>query len=217
MPKRLFARTATTVGVLSVAAVLVLAGASVAYSQTDSDAINGCVEKTTGALRVLSDTSPKVCSSNETMLTWNQQGPVGPTGPKGDQGPQGVPGPKGDQGPQGNPGPKGDQGPQGIPGPQGVPGLSGLQIVTSDSAASSANYQVHTATCPAGKKAISGGAFPILDTGVSGIVNLVAIHVSRPFTLSNSMDSWNIHAVETSPDNITTWHLHVYATKAHIA
>jgi hypothetical protein len=205
MPKRLFARTATTVGVLSVAAVLVLAGASVAYSQTDSDAINGCVEKTTGALRVLSDTSPKVCSSNETMLTWNQQGPVGPTGPKGDQGPQGVPGPKG------------DQGPQGIPGPQGVPGLSGLQVVTSDSAASSANYQVHTATCPAGKKAISGGAFPILDTGVSGIVNLVAIHVSRPFTLSNSMDSWNIHAVETSPDNITTWHLHVYAMCAFVA
>jgi hypothetical protein len=207
MSNRLFARTATTVGVLGVAAVLVLGVASAAQSETEAAAVNGCVNKTTGAIRILLDTDPKVCSSQETLLTWNVEGPQGPPGPAG---PPGAAGPKGDQG---VPGPQGAQGPQGVPGPQGIPGVSGFQVVTSNSAPSAANLQVHTATCPAGKKAISGGAFPILDTGLSGTVDLVAIHVSRPFSMpfGNPNDSWNIHAIETAPENFTTWHLQVYA------
>jgi hypothetical protein len=91
--------------------------------------------------------------------------------------------------------------------------VSGFQVVTSNGPSSASNTQVHSATCPPGKKAISGGAFPILDTGLSGTVDRVAIHVSRPFTFpfGNPDDSWNIHAIETAPDNVTTWHLRVYA------
>jgi hypothetical protein len=157
MTNRLFARTATTVGVLGVAAVLVLGVAGAAHSETDAAAVNGCVNKTTGALRILLDTDPKICNSQETLLTWNVEGPQGPAGPKGNQGAQGVPGPQGTPGPQGVAGPKGDQGtkgdqgPQGLPGPQGAPGVSGFQVVTSNGPSSASNTQVHSATCPPGK------------------------------------------------------------------
>jgi len=66
-----------------------------------------------------------------------------------------VQGPKGDQGPQGPQGPKGDQGIQGI---QGVPGLSGLEMVLGAQSANNTNAQkTATATCPAGKRPLSGG------------------------------------------------------------
>jgi len=83
--------------------------------------------------------------------------------------------------------------------------------------ASTGNLQVGTATCPAGKKAVSGGAFPIFDGGLSGTVDLVAIHVSRPFTFTNPNDSWNVHLIESSPDNVTTWHVITYAVCVTVA
>ncbi len=61
------------------------------------------------------------CSSNDSLLTWNIQGPQGDTGPQGVQGPGGPDGP---MGPQGSRGPDGPTGPQGI---QGATGLQGEQ------------------------------------------------------------------------------------------
>jgi len=73
------------------------------------------------------------------------------------------------------------------------------------------DYKVQAATCPAGKKAVGGGGFPAFGSvGISGVVDLVAIHASIPFTVASANDSWLVHAVETSPDNLTTWHLSAY-------
>jgi hypothetical protein len=53
--------------------------------------VNGCVNKKTGALRVVKP--GKNCSKREQRLTWNQQGPPGSQGVQGVQGVQGAPGP----------------------------------------------------------------------------------------------------------------------------
>src|SRR5439155_24170002 len=75
--------------------------------------INACVNNSSGTIHVVG--SNDTCSStNEVLLSWNQQGPQGATGAKGEPGPQGA---KGDSGPQG---PQGLQGPQGPTGPQGA-------------------------------------------------------------------------------------------------
>ncbi len=83
--------------VLSIAVATVLGAAAPAISA--SDVINACVGKT-GALRVIS--ARKSCSSNETPLSWNIQGP---------QGEQGLVGPAGAMGPAGPQGPEGPSGP----------------------------------------------------------------------------------------------------------
>jgi len=71
--------------------------------------------------------------------------------------------PAGPQGPQGEPG---SQGPQG---PQGGPGISGFQIVDGPTVSvDPGRTSQSTVTCPAGKKAISGG----YETGSSANVTL---------------------------------------------
>jgi len=62
-------------------------------------------------LRVIDSTQS--CKKDETLLLWNQIGPIGPIGPMGPQGPQGVPGPPGTPGAPGSPGAAGPAGPAG--------------------------------------------------------------------------------------------------------
>jgi hypothetical protein len=52
--------------------------------------------------------------------------------------------------------PKGETGAPGAPGAAGPPGLSGLQIVSGTGVTGTGSH-TDTATCPTGKKAISGG------------------------------------------------------------
>jgi hypothetical protein len=66
------------------------------------------------------------CPRGQTVVSWNQTGTVGGTGPQGVPGPQGGIGGTGLQGVPGLPGGTGLQGPQG---PQGGTGLQGLQGV----------------------------------------------------------------------------------------
>ena len=124
--------------VIGSAVTAVLVGGA-AYA-SGSQVIQACVLPS-GQLRVLTSGS---CQSNETPLSWNQQGvqgpagaqgPAGPQGGPGPQGPQGVPGSQGATGPQGAQGTKGDtgatgatgaQGPQGDTGPQGPAGTPGI-------------------------------------------------------------------------------------------
>jgi hypothetical protein len=61
--------------------------------------INACVKNDDGNMRFV---VTGVCKANETLLSWNQTGPIGPAGP---QGLQGAPGQSGPQGPEGLPGP----------------------------------------------------------------------------------------------------------------
>jgi hypothetical protein len=66
---------------------------------------------------------------------------------------------KGGSFPTGPQGPEGPQGPQGPGGPQGPAGLSNLQIVVGQSANNSATVKFATASCPAGKRVVGGGAY----------------------------------------------------------
>jgi hypothetical protein len=78
-----------------------------------------CVNKSTGAVRIVSKTT--VCKATENKIMWNQVGPVGPAGPKGATGATGAQGPQGLTGPQG---PQGIQGATGAQGPQGPAGIA---------------------------------------------------------------------------------------------
>jgi len=137
--------------------LLVAGGVAFATIPGGGGVISGCYSKKDGSLRVI-DASSASCKSAETALTWNQ---TGPQGPKGDSGPQG---PKGDQGAQGAQGPKGDIGPTGLTGPPGAQGpqgpawLPGVQVVQNVSEIVDGPQELTVvATCPAGKKVISGG------------------------------------------------------------
>jgi hypothetical protein len=66
--------------------------------------------------------------------------------------------PRGAQGPAGPQGAQGPAGPQGPQGPAGPAGVSGLQKVFETGAINSSATRSLTATCPAGKQAIGGGA-----------------------------------------------------------
>jgi hypothetical protein len=80
---------------------------------------------------------------------------------------------KGGQFPAGPQGPQGPEGPQGPGGPQGPAGLSNLQIVTGSSADNSTALKTASASCPAGKRMIGGGAYVTsggLYTNAVGIV-----------------------------------------------
>jgi hypothetical protein len=111
------------------------------------------------------------------------QGLVGPQGPAGPDGAPGAAGPMGPQGPQGNGGPAGPAGPAGSPGTQGVPGVAGpmgpmgpqglaggvtgYELVSVSSANNDVSPKSLTATCPAGKVVMGGGA---VNNATSNIV-----------------------------------------------
>lgn len=78
-----------------------------------------CLSKS-GSLSMVS-LSPITCPTGQSLIYWNQTGPVGPTGPQGPKGDTGATGATGPQGAQGAQGPQGLTGPIG---PQGVPGVA---------------------------------------------------------------------------------------------
>lgn len=171
------------------AAVGVMAAVGVAYSAIPSDGvISGCYTKSGGTLRVI-DATTGTCSSKETSLAWNVQGPKGdsgPQGPKGDSGPQGPKGETGPQGPKGDTGPQGPagapgadgadgaQGPKGEPGPQGAPGISTARFAAGTDVRVAGDVFVRIATkiLPPGSWAITASVstflVPGLDEGGNG-------------------------------------------------
>lgn len=125
---------ATAVLTLGVAA----AAASGAIPSGADGVIHACYQKpgllaNPGAVRVIDQEAGQRCRSNETALVWNQSGPKGDTGPKGDpgvtgaRGEQGFKGDTGATGAGGEQGPKGDTGPQGLKGEPGQDGQDGAQ------------------------------------------------------------------------------------------
>ncbi|HEX8345801.1 MAG TPA: collagen-like protein [Actinoplanes sp.] len=211
-------RRALAITALAGCLTFAVGGTGVSYAAAEaSTLVHGCIDGRTGVLRILDGSEGKICADTETPLNFNQEGPAGPPGPKGDtglpgpKGDTGPAGPKGDQGLPGLKGPKGDPGPQGQPGLPGAPGVSGYQVVKASGPSSTANTQVTAATCPVGKKVVSGGASVSFAAGVRGVADRVAIHTSVPFTSFTGADAWTVHAVETAPDNTTAWHLNVSA------
>jgi len=92
-----------------------LVASAAATPSLSSDVLYACVTPVNKNLTRVS-TSPPVCPSPSTMITWSAKGEQGPAGA---QGPAGVQGAKGDTGAQGPVGPQGLQGLQGIMGLQG--------------------------------------------------------------------------------------------------
>ena len=77
------------------------------YSYATDGEITICVQKG-GTVHVVGEGfKQSECNKNETLLSWNIQGPAGPKGDKGDKGDPGSPGEKGDQGDRGEPGTNG--------------------------------------------------------------------------------------------------------------
>ena len=68
---------------------------------------------------------PDACKRNESLLTWNIEGPQGPAGDTGDTGAAGAKGDTGDTGPAGAKGDTGDTGDTGAGGPKGESGDTG--------------------------------------------------------------------------------------------
>lgn len=122
---------------IAVVAASAIAAMLVESSDARGDTIQACVNKSTGAARILIPGLPAgaaSCSASEKALQWNVSGSTGPagatgaTGPAGLQGPAGPPGAPGPQGANGAPGATGATGaagPQGVTGPQGATGAPG--------------------------------------------------------------------------------------------
>jgi hypothetical protein len=87
------------VSVLSVLVVLGGAGSAAVFAAIpDSNGVIHACYTTSGLLprvRII-DNASQSCNSNETAISWNQQGPQGPAGPQGPTGPQGPAGEDGD-------------------------------------------------------------------------------------------------------------------------
>ena len=141
---------------------LVAIGFTVANAATDDPLIRACVENGSALIRSIDPGDS--CRKNERAITWNVSGPRGDPGPAGPAGPTGSPGPAGVQGP---------------------PGLSGVELVRGEAkklptGVFGPNVTV-TATCPAGKVALSGGATLNLNSGMSVLASpVVPADLSAP-------------------------------------
>ncbi|HTJ70744.1 MAG TPA: hypothetical protein VL551_24605 [Actinospica sp.] len=198
---RSMSRSRVAVLALVLGAGVGAAGAAYAAIPDPGGEVHGCVSKLTGALRVIDPSTGAQCNTLlETPLDFSQQGQQGATGATGATGAQG---------------PAGPTGATGATGAQGPAGVSGYQIVTF-TGPSTDLYDAEAATCPAGKQAISGGGYVVLDSGESGIADDVAIRASIPISLKSTDDSWDVRAFETvTDDNFTKWHLVVEAVCAN--
>jgi len=96
--------SAWTLG-LTALVLVVMSGVALASGSSGGGTIHACVNKRTGAVRVVSLQSGAKCKTSERTLSWNSQGiegatgAAGPQGAAGSQGRQGIPGPQGATGP----------------------------------------------------------------------------------------------------------------------
>jgi formylglycine-generating enzyme required for sulfatase activity len=169
--------------VVGVALVVLVAGATWAWAQTDG-VINACMNASDGTLRIVAE---PVCKTKEVLLSWNIVGPQGIPGLacwdlNGDgmqdaaedvnldglwdaadcQGAQGEPGLPGEAGPAGPEGPQGPQGEQGIQGETGPAGPAGTGLSCANQYAIQAvvpDFQPSVECPPPGMVLVPGGAF----------------------------------------------------------
>ena len=118
---------------------LTLISSNIYYAASEPDSITGCVNKKTGALRIVAK-----CTSAERSIQW---GKIGPTGEPGEKGLPGEPGPAGAIGPAGAQGLPGLNGLNGFSGSSGAPGANGApgrQLVVRDAANVLVGYLIGT-------------------------------------------------------------------------
>ena len=143
------------------------AGVAVAAQGTAHKRANGviwaCAKKNNGRLRAVA--GPGRCKRGEQALSWNVQGPAGPSGPPGPAGPAGATGSAGPQGAAGPPGADGARGATGSRGPTGATGPAGPPLASID--------QLNGTPCHAGAGTLSiayasDGTATISCSGVGG-------------------------------------------------
>jgi hypothetical protein len=212
--RRSVQRTRTRSTLVLLVAAMGLVSVAVAYAGIpgDSGVIHGCFTNRGGILSVIDPSTGQTCSSLQTPLAWNQQGPKGDSGPAG---PQGEQGPQGLQGEAGPPGPQGEPGPQGDPGPAGPAGTTTATVVSADTDVSDTGFKVKTVTCPVGKVATGGGYY------LTGFVQpAMQIARNQPFAdWGPSMDptgrtpvGWRVDVYRegSAPANYAEWGLGVF-------
>ena len=94
--------TATTKILVGSGATLALLGSMTAAQATTpgyGGTITACYAKSGGAVRIIDPST--YCKSTETLINWNQAGPMGPQGPQGVKGNTGATGATGPAGPAG--------------------------------------------------------------------------------------------------------------------
>jgi hypothetical protein len=145
--------------VAALIAIVAIAAASAAFAAIPGGGgvIHGCYDKQSGLVRV-TDTAtnkPKACTTSESALDWNQQGPQGIQGVAGPQGATGAQGPAGPQGPDGPQGEKGDKGDSGPAGPATLPTAYIKRVNNAVSLPKETMATVAQLWVPAGKYAVS--------------------------------------------------------------
>ena len=83
-------RRPTPILVSAVVALAAAAGGVAVAAPGDGATIAACTNNLRESIRFVDE--GVACGANETLLTWNQQGPAGPAGPPGERGPQGATG-----------------------------------------------------------------------------------------------------------------------------
>jgi len=152
--------------------LIVPASAAIAGGATATTTVYACVNKTSGAVRIVTATT--ICKSTENPLQWNVQGPVGPAGPQGIQGVPGATGPTGPQGIQGSTGPAGAPGAQGSQGDPGTVGAAGPQGLTG----------------PAGPRGDAGPAGPAGPPGATATVQRFVATQGGSYFTPPTLDQW---------------------------
>jgi hypothetical protein len=146
----------------AVAAIGVTAAVAYAAVPSANGVINACYRANggdQGQVRLVDDADD--CRRNEKHISWNQVGPRGPKGEKGDTGAQGPKGDTGSQGPRGETGPQGLRGLQGEKGDTGAAGPAGPQGLQGDKGETGAPGA-------AGPQGESGPAGPAGPAGAAG-------------------------------------------------
>lgn len=168
--------------------LVIASGVAYASIPASNGALNGCYRTGGGAnqgeFRIVENSAS--CRSNETALTFNQQGVAGA---KGDTGATGAPGPQGVKGDTGATGLKGDTGATGATGPQGVKGDTGSAGATGATGA----------TGPAGATGQTGATGPAGPTGAQGASGLSGVEYVEDSVQvgANSADSAIAHCTGT--------------------
>ena len=180
-------------------AAALAAAASVAFASIadTGGVIHAC--STDNNLRL---SSTGTCKNNETSISWNQDGPTGPTGATGAAGPTGATGAAGPTGATGATGTRGATGATGATGAAGPPGA--LDTTEVDSAMTTVGFQDSAnveAVCPDGMMAVAGGYF------IGGFDGSAPVTVAVSFR--ENIQTWEV--VFYNPSNGVTGSGHAIA------
>jgi hypothetical protein len=100
------------------------------------------------------------------------------------------------------------RGPQGPAGPQGPPGATGLQVISGSGPSNSTSPKSQQQDCPAGKRAIGGGAV------ITGSLTNTFLSVSRP---TDPGTGWLATGRESTGGNAGSWAVQTWVICATVA